>query len=161
MSCSDRNRILLAAGGFVALWALTSGTSIASTSTSTLAVTATSQATCSITSTVPLAFGNYNRDRDFKHDLRAGHLHQQHARQSRPQNRWNGDRCDRHQPDDDRSHNYTFLSIQSDYDDEVFGASVAGQWNIAATEVTGRWYRPTALSGLWAASRATPGPRTR
>ncbi len=36
-----------------------------------------------------------------------------------------------------RGNNYTFLSIQSDYDDEVFGASVAGQWNIAATEVTG------------------------
>ena len=35
-----------------------------------------------------------------------------------------------------RGNNYTFLSIQSNYDDEVFGASIAGQWNVSDTEVT-------------------------
>lgn len=59
MVCSKQNRFALAAGGLVALCALIPGSSIASTATSTFQVTATSQATCSITSTTPLAFGNY------------------------------------------------------------------------------------------------------
>ena len=59
MTSSSRNRITLAAGGLAALCVLIPGSSFASTTTSTFQVTATSQATCSITSTTPLAFGNY------------------------------------------------------------------------------------------------------